>query len=374
MSARSAWAGWVVAAMAIAAAVGFIGWRTPTAMIPPAPGEASVPVAGVVESDGTPSLPAQEPVQQPPLPAAASPESTPRALVRFDPSGWPPLPDESAPIADHLDTLKARAQQGDHGAACWVGLALSACRQAAVTDRARTAWHQRWLSRRDEGSEPKRLELLSHEDARLSLLQRCTGVPATSASDILPMLHQAALGGSKVAIARLVMMDPFSLVGGFPDGVQYRRVLEDVDRLWWAGLQGGVPQALEATVYRFPQSLAGRTLSAGGQPRSPRQLGALAYLTRGLLVRQGHRHAPGMPLADFIPDAASDIDQLQEPDPTTKLRLDALAEAWDQRGWAEDLGWYQDSGDGGAVHLARACGAFTDPVARAADPWQVLAP
>lgn len=373
MSQASARGGWIIAA------VGLVVLVIALTRVHESPGEvalahgATAAVVGNVPespSSGVGAISETTLVES----AGFGPGTTPSAKARFDPSAWPPLPGPDASVAAHLDALKSRARRGDHGAACWVGNAVSACVQTQSMDRTMTEWHRRWRAREAESSEAKRLEHLVREETRLAMLQRCQGITPAASADILPMLHQAALGGSKLAIGQLVSGDPFTLVAGFPDGAQLRSVLDDADALWWAGLEGGVPGALEATLYRFPRFSLGAAVTPRRDPPRPDQLGALAYVAHALLVHQEHRHGSGLPESDSVPMVEWDGVSLVEPDPATKRRLDGLADAWDAGGWSEDLKWYEASSLESGADLSQACTAFTNPVDRTADPWQALLP
>lgn len=235
MSRRSVGAGLAVAALAIAVFFGFARWRVPPATIRQSSVAAGAPMPAAGESTGS-SAPSTQ-ARTLPLPESAWPPPTPLAQVRFDPSAWPALPPDDAPVAEVLEGLRARATRGDHGAACWLGVALNEC----------IAWRDSTapvVAEPDVVTDNANLKQLERLDAGLAQSQRCASVPDATLLEGAAYLRQAAFAGNLVAIERFINMDVLPPTR-LPEGAALRQVLADHQALVWVGLASGSWSAFE---------------------------------------------------------------------------------------------------------------------------------
>jgi len=108
-----------------------------------------------------------------------------------------PLPPWDAKLADVLPALKARADAGDHAAACHIGLALSAC--ALWLDSQPSAAALRQMRLNDEGT-IERMARLAADTYRPGRENTCKGLPAQALEQRFAYLQQAADAGNDAAM------------------------------------------------------------------------------------------------------------------------------------------------------------------------------
>lgn len=279
---------------------------------------------------------------------------------RFDPSAWPPLPDAGFRTADHIASMRARADKGDAGAACWLAIEFTQCQFTRTIDR---RVRGRTYSGKDAGKGgAKELAWLANEESRLAALAHCQGVTEADTRDTLHYLRQAALGGSKPALNRIIDHDAVSLGPGFPDGDLLRNVLEERDAYLIAGLKGGVPSALEAILLQHLTSMPFGARIPGRPSINDRDRDALFHIVKRMAERIAARE--GKSIGDFSNDPLVSTREgaRHEPDEATRVRLDRQIDAWMLDGWAEDRSWV-DVGDGWwSDRMSRGCSVFTNPV------------
>ena len=146
-------------------------------------------------------------VQEPQTGAAtASSNSLLAALVAPSPPSPPPppppafpepLPSWDAKLVDVLPALKARADAGDHTAACHIGLALSACALWVVGQPSAAAIRQMRLNDEDT---IERMARLSVDTFRPGRENTCKDLPAQALEQRFAYLQQAADAGNGAAM------------------------------------------------------------------------------------------------------------------------------------------------------------------------------
>lgn len=110
-----------------------------------------------------------------PTPAVADRDWPQIAAIRsgqpVDPAAWPALPEESARLDQIYDTLKTRADAGDHLAACRLALELHACADAVGHLR----FQEQQARRQGELDPDVAAELLQSMEAALARTEGCGG-------------------------------------------------------------------------------------------------------------------------------------------------------------------------------------------------------
>lgn len=217
--------------IAILVVLGIGGWLVyrpfddPAASIRPTQGAASAVSQGsapALDVDETSNAPATAMRAVPPLPPSG--ESRP-----YRASDWPELPPTEAPIVSVFDTLRARAKQGDAGAACRLSQDLMACRTI--------------LPNRERISRGKPIANLApfmpHENtAQRALLNRCQGVNETHLGEQYAMLKQTALAGHEIALGMYLTGELFRRTpGAFIDHLDDYRA--EAPRMFESAIQQG---------------------------------------------------------------------------------------------------------------------------------------
>lgn len=164
-------------------------------------------------------------------------------MTVFDPRPFPPLPTESEPLAKVLPTLRDRAEHGDAGAACWLGLELLRC-QSLHASKAERAFLASVTFKADsaEGIESE-IERLKSLERTLLLEHRCESVAGDDQQDGESWLRRAAEQGSLAAMERIVTSGS-SATGSFPTAAQVRWEFAQRPRYLAALLRAGSPAVI----------------------------------------------------------------------------------------------------------------------------------
>lgn len=198
--------------------------------------------ASVLNSDSVTTIRAAElPASKPTLPPTAA----------FEPDHFPPLPSADQLIDQALPGMIARAEQGDHAAACWLGIELARCAERMQIQASRT--HELTWYRRQGDSMPAfesaRVALLEREDTEA---KRCAGVSPTQWQSSAAWLQQSADAGSLAAMERILGRG-LAVSGQFP---------QRTDLEWTAAREGR---------FRVAMLRAGSMDSLGGPTAFQRQ-------------------------------------------------------------------------------------------------------
>lgn len=132
----------------------------------------------------------------------------------FEPDHFPPLPSADQRIDQALPAMIARAEQGDHGAACWLGIELARCAERIQMQPSRMhelAWYQR-AGDSTRRAEDERVRLLKRQDAEA---RRCQGLLPAQWETSAAWLQQSADAGSLAAMER-VLHRRLAVSGLFP--------------------------------------------------------------------------------------------------------------------------------------------------------------
>jgi len=151
-------------------------------------------------------------------------EATPYRAV-----DWPELPATDAPVVSVFETLRARAKQGDAGAACRLSQDLMACR-AVLPNRERITRGQPIANL---------APFMPHENAaQRALLNRCQGVNETHLGEQYAMLKQTALAGHEIALGLYLTGELFRRSpGAFIDHLDDYRA--EAPRMFESAIQQG---------------------------------------------------------------------------------------------------------------------------------------
>lgn len=182
------------------------------ASVPAAPApDASNPAGDTVAATAAPDLLkalSDPPPHSPPPPPPVFPE---------------PLPPWDAKLADVLPALKARADAGDHVAACHIGLALSAC--AAWMDHQPSPAELRQVSPDDKDT-IDRMARLSGDMRRPGREKTCDGLPESELEQSFAYLQQSADAGNTTAMlayAEGIPLQSFNMMFRHPEWLEAHR-------------------------------------------------------------------------------------------------------------------------------------------------------
>lgn len=175
--------------------------------------------------------------------------------TRFDPSAWPPLPPVTEPLADTWQTLKDRADQGDHQAACRIALELRACfdidrRLQIVSDIV----EDRTKSQAGDVS-----TTLSHAEQLLGQSERCTQIPERDRHD-WRYIRQAARAGNVAAMETFALEHWLPVYNRNVPVAELKQILSERDALLIAAMKAGSMVARNALMSRLGPSYSGLTL------------------------------------------------------------------------------------------------------------------
>lgn len=119
---------------------------------------------------------------------------------------FPPLPPGDALVGAELMAMRARAEQGDARAACWLGLELTRCHELSRIQ----PWHDQAIGQMldqptDQKDEAERMDRWQQFDG---LSQRCRGLSPKQMSGAGAWLVVAADAGSIPALERILLGGP----------------------------------------------------------------------------------------------------------------------------------------------------------------------
>lgn len=167
--------------------------------------------AAAVEANATPDL----------LAALADTSQAPPPLP--PPTFTEPLPPWDAKLVDVLPALKARADAGDHVAACHIGLALSAC--AAWMHHQPSPVELRQIDPEDKES-IDRAARLSVDIRRPGREKICAGLPESALDERFAYLQQSADAGNAAAMltyAEGIPLQSFDAMYRHPEWLEAHR-------------------------------------------------------------------------------------------------------------------------------------------------------
>ncbi|AVP96283.1 hypothetical protein C7S18_03355 [Ahniella affigens] len=168
---------------------------------------------------------------------------------RFDTNQATPLPSPDRRIDEALPEMLARAEQGDHGAACWLGIELARCAERLQTQATRA--HELAWYRRANAPEDVRVRLLKRHDAEAA---RCAGVLPTQWEASATWLMRAADAGSLAAMER-VLGRGLAVSGQFPQRTYLEWAAAREARFRVALLRAGSLDSLDGPLAFRGQSL-----------------------------------------------------------------------------------------------------------------------
>lgn len=192
-----------------------------------------------------------------PMPAVLAPESA-RDVVSsiapasvFDPAAWPPLPPKETPLKDVLAQLQARADAGDHKAACRIALDLRSCRQAIGT----LDFQDKLMQRRIEMDEDQETDLLQSMENSLQRTEGCEGLP--SGDKLMWKYTRQAARAGNVAVMEAYGFDAMNTVLGSDLGAaELKPLLAERDLMLLTAARAGSVSARQALRVRLmPQGM-----------------------------------------------------------------------------------------------------------------------
>lgn len=124
----------------------------------------------------------------------------------YSPAQWPALPDLETPVLSLFDTLKARAEQGDAGAACRLVMELDQCRE--LEDMRLTI--ERGKADQIIGQLAMIRSLEERAQRARFLLNRCSGLADVHYRAAYDMTKRAAIAGHRASLARYLSGGVFS--------------------------------------------------------------------------------------------------------------------------------------------------------------------
>ncbi|MBK8287002.1 MAG: hypothetical protein IPK97_20240 [Ahniella sp.] len=268
------------------------------------------------------------------------------------------MPDETVTIKDAFPALRERADSGDQGAACWLGVELLRGRdvlddQAAESRRSDGTWQ----AARSFPRKPQTLEGLRRTERRLELAQRCQGVSADMTSGALDWLFTSAKAGSAGALA-LMTVDGTLSATQYPDGAQLRRVLDAQEEMLVMGLRVGSTRALqELTLNAVSGWNWGRIRSPNVPKMARSDRAALALFVEMLETRIRTHHVDLLPVER--PDLKMPMIDSSDVPPAVRAHVTRLVDEVFAEGWANrdevPLAGFDD------LETDKACARFIAP-------------
>ncbi|AVP96688.1 hypothetical protein C7S18_05480 [Ahniella affigens] len=175
--------------------------------------------------------------------------------TRFDPSAWPPLPPVTEPLADVWPTLKDRADQGDHQAACRLALELRACfdidRRLQIVGEI--------VEDRTKSQTGDVAATLSHAESLLGQSERCAQIPESDRHD-WRYIRQAARAGNVAAMETFALEHWLPVYDRRVPVAELKQILRERDALLIAAMKAGSLVARNALVSRLGPSYGGLAL------------------------------------------------------------------------------------------------------------------
>ncbi|AVP96689.1 hypothetical protein C7S18_05485 [Ahniella affigens] len=260
--------------------------------------EAARPVERVVASSFSAAIPPNaEPAMAMRVVQLADATDTP-----YSPAQWPALPSLDAPVLSLFDTLKARAEQGDAGAACRLVMELEQCRE--LEDMRLTI--ERGRADQIIGQLAMIRSLEARAERARFLLNRCSGLADTHYRAAYDMTKRAAIAGHRPSLARYLSGGVFSQDLGLSiDFLEDYRT--EAPRILEASVQRGSLQALSM----LANAPVGSNIAIPDAVRdNPVEVASLKLLwQRVMREMQNQSNSAKQPPSDDASSLLSDVDQ-----------------------------------------------------------------
>lgn len=232
------------------------------------------------------------------------------------PKSLGPLPPVSQPFRTIIAKLKARADQGDAGAACRIAVEFAYCKQLGLQQ----FQHQRWLEQRQKAltliQDPVTRQNaiiamngeMTFRDERLARYSdHCDGVPPPSTADSIELWRTGAALGSVAAMKQYASGNAFrwdGIMESLPQLQRYQREAEGIAKR--AAAAGDFDMMLALASAYAPQPNAQRSLL--GQSVKPDGAYSLAIYS----FLQSELDASGIDAPAKVTDlVASRLDELR---------------------------------------------------------------
>lgn len=268
-----------------------------------------------------------------PLPVDSAPPPASVAAARD------PLPPLDTPLADVFDDLAARADRGDHQAACRLAFELQACSADLAQLRLAGRAAEGLASVDTDAMEGEQLAGFERQmasisrqfDARDALEAHCAGVPEVPRGRQVGWWRQAALAGNPEAARGYVTGEALPVEQWMQNLGAVEQMRRDLEPLAWRQMQAGdVTMAwhLMMAHARSPSLSPSGPLTQALEP-DPEQALALAFYLREALPRAAGAGMAGDELQQYLRRLDSWVGQFgADTDAAQLARAEAQGRAW----------------------------------------------